>query len=97
MASLSFPAGWTPDADGKKVGVSVRTKDFLSALRLFQRVGEIAEEMEHHPDLHLEEWNRVRIVTWSHDAGGLTDRDERLARALHHILQDEGLVPDGPG
>lgn len=95
MSALSFPAGWVVEPDGKKVGVSLRTKDFLSALRLFERVGEVAEELEHHPDLHLEEWNRVRIVTWSHDVGGLTRRDEALAMAVQAVLDKEGLRPMG--
>ena len=91
MASSRFPPGWTVEPDGRKVGVSFRTKDFLSALRLFQEVAEVAERLEHHPDLHLEEWNRVRVVTWSHDAGGLTERDEALARALDPVLRRHGL------
>ena len=86
------PPGWSVSQDGTRMGVEVRTKDFLDALDLFRAVGEVAEEMEHHPDLHLEEWNRVRIVTWSHDAGGLTERDERLAERLSALLRARGLL-----
>lgn len=92
MSPPRFPPGWTVEPDGKKAGVALRTKDFLSALRLFEEVGKVAEDLEHHPDLHLEEWNRVRIVTWSHDAGGLTERDEALARALDPLLRRHGLA-----
>ena len=92
MANPRFPPGWTVEPDGKKAGVSFETEDFLAAIRLFEEVARVAEDLEHHPDLHLEQWNRVRIVTWSHDAGGLTDRDERLARALDPLLRRAGLA-----
>lgn len=75
------------------MSVSLKTKDFLDALDLFRDIGEAAEELEHHPDLHLEEWNKVRIVTWSHDVGGLTERDERLARRINEVLARRGRAP----
>ena len=74
------------------MSIDVKTEDFLDALDLFEEVGEVAEELEHHPDLHLEEYNKVRIATWSHDAGGLTERDERLARRITQILKERGLL-----
>ena len=86
------PPGWRVSPDGKRMSVDLQTKDFLDALDLFREVGEVAEELEHHPDLHLEEWNKVRIVTWSHDAGGLTGRDERLAERLSAVLRARGLL-----
>lgn len=86
------PPGWRVSPDGKRMSLDLRTKDFLDALDLFRAIGEVAEEMEHHPDLHLEEWNRVRIVTWSHDVGGLTERDERLAERVSGLLKERGLM-----
>lgn len=90
--AVKAPPGWNVAPDGKRMSVHVETKDFLDALDLFRAVGEVAEELEHHPDLHLEEWNKVRIVTWSHDAGGLTARDERLAARLSELLRARGLL-----
>ncbi len=80
------------DPDGRKAAVSFRTEDFLAAIRLFQEVAEVAEARDHHPDLHLEGWNRVRVETWSHDVGGLTERDEGLAWALDPLLRRAGLA-----
>lgn len=85
-----FPTGWTVEADGKRVSRSLKTKDFLAALDLFGRIGEIAEELEHHPDLHLEKWNHVRIVSYSHDVGGLTERDEALVERIDSLLRSQG-------
>lgn len=90
--TVKAPPGWRVSPDGKRMSVEFEAKDFLGALDLFRAVAEVAEELEHHPDLHLEEWNKVRIVTWSHDAGGLTDRDERLAARLSELLKARGLL-----
>ena len=93
---VKAPPGWRISADGKRMSIELRTKDFLEALELFRAIGEVAEELEHHPDLHLEEWNRVRIETWSHDVGGLTERDEELAGRLADLLEERSLGAGSP-
>jgi len=55
--------------------------DFQKALDFVNRVGAVAEAQGHHPDLHLA-WGRVDVETWSHDAGGLTERDFVLAESV---------------
>jgi 4a-hydroxytetrahydrobiopterin dehydratase len=64
-----------------------RFPDFAQALAFTNEVGAIAEELGHHPDIHLG-WGRVKIVTWSHDAGGLTARDVRLAQRIDRLRAD---------
>jgi 4a-hydroxytetrahydrobiopterin dehydratase len=62
-------------------GELVRTlqfKDFRAALGFVNRVGELAEEAGHHPDIDIR-YNRVRLALVTHDAGGLTDKDFSLA------------------
>ncbi len=51
-----------------------RFKDFREALDFTNRVGEIAEEQFHHPDIHLA-WGRVRLEIWTHKIDGLTESD----------------------
>lgn len=87
---MRFPPGWQVSADGKRVSRRLRTKDFLAALELFARIGEVAEELEHHPDLHLERWNEVEVVSFSHDEGRLTERDERLVGRLEPLVAAYG-------
>lgn len=86
----SFPAGWK--VEPKQVSIELKTSDFLEALDVFQEIGDIAEEIEHHPDLHLEKWNHVRIVSYSHDVGALTERDERLVARIQQVLVRRGLA-----
>ena len=52
--------------------------DFVSALAFVNRVGALAEEQGHHPDLHLT-WGSVRIQIWTHKIDGLTESDFVLA------------------
>ncbi len=54
---------------------------FPPALAFINRVGELAEAADHHPDI-LNSWNKVRLSLTTHDAGGLTDRDFSLARQI---------------
>lgn len=52
--------------------------DFVSALDFVNRVGELAEAENHHPDIAIH-YNRVTLRWWTHTAGGITDRDRDLA------------------
>jgi 4a-hydroxytetrahydrobiopterin dehydratase len=51
-----------------------RFKDFRQALEFTNRVGELAEEVGHHPDLHLA-WGKVKVIVWTHKIGGLHEAD----------------------
>ena len=52
--------------------------DFAQALELVNRIGAIAEEQGHHPDLYLA-WGRVEVKIWTHKINGLTESDLILA------------------
>jgi 4a-hydroxytetrahydrobiopterin dehydratase len=52
--------------------------DFAEALAFVNRVGEIAEQQGHHPDLYLA-WGKVRVEIWTHKINGLTESDFILA------------------
>ncbi len=51
-----------------------RFDDFRQALTFTNKVGELAEEQDHHPDIHLA-WGRVRVTIWTHKIDGLTESD----------------------
>jgi 4a-hydroxytetrahydrobiopterin dehydratase len=68
----------------------------VEAVDLLQAVADIAEQLEHHPDVHITEYNHVALVTYSHDVGHLTDRDERLANRLTELLQSRGFLGGKP-
>lgn len=80
------PAGWRIDKGGKSMSLKLEAQDFLEAVAIINALAPVAEAMEHHPDFHLERWNRLRITTYSHDVGHLTERDDRLARRISKVL-----------
>ena len=53
-------------------------EDFLGSLAFVNRVAELAESENHHPDIAIH-YNRVTLRWWTHTAGGITDRDRELA------------------
>ena len=70
-------------------GMLVKTfkfKDFREALRFVNRVGELAEEAGHHPDIDIR-YNRVRLSLMTHDAGGLTGKDFDLAGRAEKLAE----------
>lgn len=56
--------------------------DFKAAMWFVNRVAELAEERNHHPDILVHGWNNVRLTLSTHDAGGLTEADHALAAAI---------------
>ena len=74
-------AGWS-EADGALVAERV-FPDFAAALAFVNRVGAVAEEQGHHPDIALHGWNRVTLRLTTHSAGGVvTEHDRRLAARI---------------
>ncbi|WP_404311508.1 4a-hydroxytetrahydrobiopterin dehydratase [Agrococcus terreus] len=71
----------------------LRTRSFRRGLEVVARIGEAAEEAGHHPDILLT-YGRVRVTLTSHDAGGVTERDARLARAVSAIATELGIEPE---
>lgn len=58
--------------------------DFVSALAFVDRVGELAEEQGHHPDIYLT-WGEVRVQIWTHKIDGLTESDFVLAAKIEEL------------
>jgi 4a-hydroxytetrahydrobiopterin dehydratase len=65
--------GWQV-VDGHHLRKEFRRKDFVDALAFVNRIGALAEEQAHHPDLHLA-WGRVVVEIWTHKIDGLTESD----------------------
>ena len=74
---------WTV-VDGHHLEKTYRFKNFRDALDYVNRVGELAESVNHHPDIELG-WGRVAVTLTTHAAGGLTDNDYILAAKLDRL------------
>ena len=60
---------------------SITFKDFRQAMTFVDQVAELAETAGHHPDIDIR-YNKVRLALVTHDAGGITQNDISLARAI---------------
>lgn len=68
--------GWS-EIDGA-LERTFELENFVAALAFVNRVGDLAEAENHHPDIAIH-YNRVTLRWWTHTAGGITDRDHALA------------------
>ena len=69
-----------------QIGKEFHFKGFTEALDFVNKVGAIAEEMNHHPDILLHSWNKVSITVSTHDEGGVTEKDFHLAEKIDGLL-----------
>jgi 4a-hydroxytetrahydrobiopterin dehydratase len=77
---LASGTGWT--RDGNSLTKTFMFKGFKGAIAFVNRVAEAANAANHHPDIHLEAYKRVRVVLTTHIAHGLTDADVALAKEI---------------
>ncbi|NUN08784.1 MAG: 4a-hydroxytetrahydrobiopterin dehydratase [Ignavibacteriaceae bacterium] len=83
MDKLSNFPGWT--IESKALMKQFHVKDFVTALRLVNSAGEIAEELNHHPDVLIHGWNNVKFMISTHDAGGITSKDFELIQRIEKL------------
>jgi 4a-hydroxytetrahydrobiopterin dehydratase len=83
--------GWALAGAPRRLARTWTTGNFKKGLELCRRFGDVAEAEGHHPDLHLESWNQVRVEVWTHAAGGLTENDFVLAAKLDAVEKSDLL------
>jgi 4a-hydroxytetrahydrobiopterin dehydratase len=79
-----IPDGWALEEGGKALVRSLKFKDFSEAFGFLARVALHAEKQDHHPEF-TSVWNRIDFRLTSHDAGGVTERDLKLAEAINRL------------
>lgn len=78
-------AGTAFEHAGDHLVATFDTGDFLGAVSLLDRVAPVAEEAQHHPDVRLG-YGTITFELRSHDVGGVTARDVRLARRIQELV-----------
>jgi 4a-hydroxytetrahydrobiopterin dehydratase len=68
--------------EGDEIVRESRFADFAEAMAFVNRVAEAAEQANHHPDILVHGWNKVRLSLTNHAAGGLTDADFEMAKRI---------------
>ena len=77
--------GWQVVED-RQLEKEYRFKDFREALAFTNKVGELAEAQNHHPDIYLA-WGKVKLVVWTHKVNGLTESDFVLAAKADKLMR----------
>jgi 4a-hydroxytetrahydrobiopterin dehydratase len=71
--------------DGETLVRELKFDDFAQAMAYVNRVADLAEEVNHHPDILVHGWNHVRLTLTTHSAGRLTDNDFDMARRIDEL------------
>ena len=83
QAACSELTGWEADPEVPSISREYQFPTFPAAVRFVDFVAELAEAADHHPDIDVR-YNKVRLSLSTHSAGGVTDKDFDLARAIDH-------------
>jgi 4a-hydroxytetrahydrobiopterin dehydratase len=84
--ALAALSEWTLRADGLAIERTFKFRDFSQAWAFMARVALIAEKHDHHPEWS-NVYNRVAITLTTPDAGGLSERDTKMARAIDKLAE----------
>jgi 4a-hydroxytetrahydrobiopterin dehydratase len=85
-AALAKLPGWTKSKGRSAIHRKFQFADFNEAWGFMSRVALAAEMQGHHPEWS-NVWNRVEITLSTHDAGGLSGRDVKLAKAINELMK----------
>ena len=82
--SLSRLADWSREGDW--LTRDLKFENFKSAMEFVNRVADEAEALDHHPDILIHDWNKVRLSVMTHSVGGLTEKDFKLAERISGLF-----------
>ena len=72
--------------EGKAIIRNYVASNFVAAIGLINSIAIYSEAMDHHPDIYLYGWNKLRITLTTHDKDGLTEFDFALAKKIENLL-----------
>jgi 4a-hydroxytetrahydrobiopterin dehydratase len=84
-SKLSKFSNWS--FENGSISKQFQFKDFIDALSFVNAVGLESEKMDHHPDILMFAWNKVKITISTHSAGGVTDKDFSLASKIEERIK----------
>lgn len=84
-SNLSKLKGWS--FENNSIQKQFQFKDFIEALSFVNAVGMEAEKMDHHPDILMFGWNKVKITLSTHSEGGVTEKDFQSAIKIEERLK----------
>lgn len=79
---------WQLAREGKSMSRQFLMNDFMSAVRFIEQIAQVAEEEDHHPDLHVTGYRKLRIELATHSIGGLSENDFILAAKIDQLPKE---------
>jgi 4a-hydroxytetrahydrobiopterin dehydratase len=76
---------WSLSRRPARLSRKFKFKDFKAAMKFVITVADCAEEQQHHPDFQIH-WNRVELVLWTHDIGGISEKDFMMAAKINRLV-----------
>jgi 4a-hydroxytetrahydrobiopterin dehydratase len=86
-AQLKPLAGW--DRKGEAIAKQYTFKTFMEGIGFLNRIAAVAEQMDHHPDVAIN-YRRITFTLSTHDQGGITEKDFKLADAIEREFKGSG-------
>jgi 4a-hydroxytetrahydrobiopterin dehydratase len=86
IEKLKTLPGW--ERRGETIAKQYTFKEFMGGIRFINRIAEIAEAMDHHPDITVN-YRRITFTLSTHDQGGITEKDIKLADAIEREFKDQ--------
>jgi len=83
QAALAQVQGWSVNSQGE-IEKRFKFENFVQALAFVNKIGSVAEEMQHHPDITIN-YNRVTLSVTTHDVSGLSQKDFDLAARANQL------------
>ena len=79
---------WNLEDNGKSLIKVFEFKNFKQAVSFINRISEIAEREQHHPNLRLYDYNKLEVNLSTHSLNGLTEKDFALAMKIEELIQN---------
>ncbi len=78
-------SGWDLEDSGRLLVKNFKFKDFKETIEFVNKISEVAEREEHHPDLKVYDYNNLEVKLTSHSDGGLTEKDFKVASEIDKL------------
>lgn len=84
-ALLKKTPGWSLSKERPVISRTYILKNFMAAVTLIERIADVAEQQDHHPDIHLEDYRNLRVDLTTHALKGLSENDFILAAKINRL------------
>jgi 4a-hydroxytetrahydrobiopterin dehydratase len=69
----------------QEIAKTFNFKDFVGAIDFVNKVKDVAEQYQHHPDIYIHSYNKVKITLTTHSEGRVTDKDYKVAQEIDKV------------